>query len=521
MYKAIIVDDEKMIRMGMKQAVPWKNLGISEVFVAASGDEALNIIKEHKPEIMITDINMTEMTGIELIEYAREIVPRQRVIVLTGYDNFEYARCCLRLRVEDFFLKPIDEDDLAIAIKKQVDYLDKTINEENKLHFLWRTKGVFEQSEMEKDMRNLVHKRYKSSSFIEDLYTINHFKRQQVMQLAFLIPKVCIDVNEQENSFCVMSIKNICMSLIDAKKKGITFTDDNGLIAIIFFKNDDDIDIIEKIGEITNILIDEFNEKPKVIVGSEVQGFQNLYISYNDATYLLENEKEGYRDIVQIKTAQSKTDIIRDLYDELKKRMCMNVANPEYLIKVYNTFCKATESYNLSVANVRKYCFEMAASVYFAYISDVYEAVDGKLNVLSKSLLYANKEETCEVTRMYLEQLLGKEEENIHEIITKAKHYIRENLTDELSVSNIAENLYVTPNYFSRLFKRVTGEGCNEYIVRKRIEEAKSLLEMTTIKTGKIAMMVGYRDTNYFSLAFKKYTGKSPTKYRDDIRING
>ena len=109
MYKILIVDDEKMIRLGMKKVLPWESLGISEVYDAASGREALGIIREKKPEIMISDIQMTEMTGLELIEAARKIVPELRVIVLTGYDNFEYARQSLRLQVQDFFLNPIEE----------------------------------------------------------------------------------------------------------------------------------------------------------------------------------------------------------------------------------------------------------------------------------------------------------------------------------------------------------------------------------------------------------------------------
>ena len=137
---------------------------------------------------------------------------------------------------------------------------------------------------------------------------------------------------------------------------------------------------------------------------------------------------------------------------------------------------------------------------------------------ISKSLSSAGKEEACEITRMFIEQLIGKDEENVHYTISNARHYIDEHLAEDISVSSIAESLYITPNYFSRLFKRITGEGCNEYIVRKRIEKAKSLLETTSIKTGKIAMMVGYRDTNYFSLAFKKHTGKSPTKYREEMQ---
>ena len=153
-------------------------------------------------------------------------------------------------------------------------------------------------------------------------------------------------------------------------------------------------------------------------------------------------------------------------------------------------------------------------------MGDSGEVESGKLDALAKGLMSASKEEACEVTRMFISQLLGQGEENVHDIITKAKHYIDEHLAEDLSVSSIAASLYITPNYFSRLFKRVMKEGCNEYSVRKRIEKAKSLLETTSLKTGKIAMMVGYRDTNYFSLAFKKHTGKSPTKYREEVQGN-
>ena len=124
MYKVLIVDDEKMIRMGMKKVLPWDELGVGEVYTAATGKEALEILDEQHPEILITDIQMTEMTGLELIEEAKKRVPDLRVIVLTGYDNFEYARQSLRLKVQDFFLKPIEEEELANAVKNQVEYLE-------------------------------------------------------------------------------------------------------------------------------------------------------------------------------------------------------------------------------------------------------------------------------------------------------------------------------------------------------------------------------------------------------------
>ncbi len=120
MYKVLIVDDEKMIRMGIKKVIPWPELGVGKVYTAGSAREALELLGEHRPEILITDIRMSEMSGLELIEAAKEISPKLRVLVLTGYDSFEYARQSLRLKVQDFFLKPVEESDLSRAIREQV-----------------------------------------------------------------------------------------------------------------------------------------------------------------------------------------------------------------------------------------------------------------------------------------------------------------------------------------------------------------------------------------------------------------
>lgn len=516
MYKVLIVDDEKMIRMGMKKVLPWEELGISDVYTAASGREALELMEKYKPEIMISDIQMTEMTGLELIEEARERQPELRVIVLTGYDNFEYARQSLRLQVRDFFLKPIEEKELARVVREQVEYLEEQKEEEKNLRILQRTQGTAEQSELECCMRNLVHGREKKEELLEHLNTYYHIRTDRQMRLVLIVPTLYMNQQPMEENFRAMSVKNVCMGMVDAQEEGITFSDDDGTIAIAWYEEEIVDAVVESISELSDILKDEFDVKPKMVVGSTVDGFGSLAVSYNDARYLLDNEKEGIRDIIQSFGARNKVEIFRDIYAELKGIMCANVGNTDYVMKAFNTYTKATESYNLSPAMVRRTCFEIASCLYFSYMGDSGEVEAGKLDALSKSLILADWEEACEVTRMFISQLLGKEEESVHEIISKAKRYIDEHLTEELSVSNIAANLYITPNYFSRLFKRVTKEGCNEYIVRKRIEKAKSLLETTSLKTGKIAMMVGYRDTNYFSLAFKKHTGLSPTKYRED-----
>lgn len=518
MYKALVVDDEKMIRMGIKKAIPWEKLGVSEVYTAASGKEALEIVAAHGPQIMVTDIQMSEMSGLQLIERVRELMPEIRIIVLTGYDSFEYARQSLRLQVQDFFLKPIDEVDLANAIAKQVDYLEEQKNEEKNLQMLWRIEGTAQQNRLEKCIHDLVHGFGDKQELLGILKNEFMFEDRQKMGVILIAPKLNMNQNTGEDNFHYMTVKSVCMGMVDGRELGITFDNGDGLLGLVYFEQEEGDTVLEMLEELADVLKDEFDSKPKMMVGSMVRGFENLAISYNDACYLLENETENIRDIVQTFRAQNKVEILRDLYAELKGIMCSNVGDTAYVMKVYDTFTKAVESYNVSTLTVRRYCFEIACAIYFAYMEESGELGEGKLESLARSLSAAKREEACEVTRMFIDQLLGKEEENVHDIITRAKHYIDEHLMEDLSVSSIATNLYITPNYFSRLFKRVTKEGCNEYIVRKRIEKAKSLLETTSMRTGKIAMMVGYRDTNYFSLAFKKHTGKSPTKYREEMQ---
>ncbi len=141
-YRILIVDDEKMIRMGIKNAMPWEQMQIAEVYTASSAKEAAALIGEHRPQIMITDISMAEMSGLELVGQIREQDADMRVIVLTGYDRFEYARQALQLQVHDFLLKPIDEMELQKSILAQVEWLEsKRIKEENsrtKSRWRWR-----------------------------------------------------------------------------------------------------------------------------------------------------------------------------------------------------------------------------------------------------------------------------------------------------------------------------------------------------------------------------------------------
>jgi two-component system response regulator YesN len=520
MYQVLIVDDEKMIRMGMRKAIPWDSLGIGNVFIAKSGEEALDIIREHKPEIMITDISMGEMSGLELIDLAKRYVPRIRILVLTGYDKFEYARQCIRLKVHDFFLKPIDEEVLIEAVNKQVAFLKKNqIDELTDINEI-RARAVAEQMNIEKFMRDLIHNRIKQpEKKIIDFCNKYNIKADHQMQVAIIVPALCIGSGGGDDHFTMLSMKNICIGMVDVQNRGLTFIDDYGRIVIAYFLGKQKGSILEWVQELNGILRDEYSKKPKIAVGNPVDGMMMLYTSYNDAVQLLQYEGEEYPNIIQTEKAQKIDRLFRESFADISNAMCSSIGDSDKVLQLFDRFCSMAGSYNLSDSYIRRCCLELAISTYYAYLCNSGMEADSRICSFMNSIVNVDGEELFELTREFLIKMQGdKESQNAHIIIDKSKRYIKEHLSDDLSVSNIASYLYLSPNYFSRLFKKVTGEGCNEYIIRKRIEKAKLLLETTNLPTGRIAALVGYRDTNYFSLSIKKSTGKSPKNYREEFQ---
>jgi two-component system response regulator YesN len=515
MYKAIVVDDEEMIRKGICNVIPWEKLEIDTVKMASSGIEALKIMEEEIFDIMITDICMTEMDGLSLVEKMNCINPKLKVIVLTGYDNFEYAQKCCKMQVEDYLLKPVDEMELEDTIGRLIENLEheKTINHQQRINS--RIQGVTEQLKLEQIMQNLLYERMKTDEInkVLDEYS---YSREEMLQIALVCP--IIDDNlawKQHFELLNLSIKNICIELFDSKKEGITFEDKNKNIIIAIFVREELEEVTLRIQHLIAYLKNEYDINPKVILGSVVDGFNKINISYNDACVLLKN-KSTYGGIITKEPSELRLSLFIERVQEFRKSMIDNIDDLEKVMSIYGAYSEAIEFYNLSTSLVKKTCFDIGGGIYFSYTMEKGEVSDNKLNSLLISLQNCDRNDAVKITRDFIMQMLKGDIGESHEIIRKAKLYIKDHLNEDISVYSIAEMLYLTPTYFSKLFKHSTGEGCNNYIVRKRIQKAKSLLETTSMKTGKIATLVGYKDTNYFSLAFKKQTGMSPTEFREN-----
>lgn len=518
MYKLLIVDDEKMIREGIEKGIEWKQVGIDEVYTASSAKKALEIIEREHPQIMLTDISMEDVTGLELISEVRKSCSdmEMRILVLSGYSQFDYAKQCLQMQVQNFLLKPVDEGELVDNIMQQINILEEArIKKETGLKRGW-LEGMKQQFSLEQFMRDLIHQKYQKEREIpwpEELQEVwNKPARVAILvQNTYMDKEIPLDQSLQQ-----LTIKNMCMDLVDFQKGGITFLDNDGKIIIVFFDSDDSDSVKERVEELGKVLENECDIKVEFIFGSDVKKMNLLFISYNDALYAQETEKRYTKSYVIRDEKRDK--LIWNVFKEFKEAMITDIANTGKVMHIYERFSQATLSYNLSRKQIQQWCFELATGIYMAYVMETHEKPDDRIESLISVLTGAAREDALEVTRIFIKNLVSDEEINQHEIVTEAMRYIDENLSAEISVASLAAKFYTSPNYFSRLFKKITGCGCNEYIVKKRIEKASILLETTTIKVGKIAMMVGYHDTNYFSLAFKKHIGKSPTVYRSEIQ---
>lgn len=514
MYSILIVDDEKIIRNGIAKVLPWQDLSIDRVAVAGSGREALEIMKEQIPDIMLTDIQMTEMDGLTLVQKINQSNPDMRIIVLTGYNNFEYVQKCCKMEVHDYLLKPIDEEELIQTIKNQVRILEGKHSQKQKRRILNRAEGLADQVKLEHTMRNILHGRscYQDVKKLLDEYDIDE---HQQLQVALICP-IVDDKQDWSRHYELLnlSIKNASIELFDYNQQGITFEDDEKNIVLAVFNHPGMDEAMERIDKLNIFLEEEFEVRQRILLGSEVKGIAQIQVSYNDARILLKDAR-SFDAVIQTKGGEMRLKLFREIFEELKKSIENSLGNQDQVIRALQACCQACEAYNLSTSLMKKMIFELASNSYFSYLQEMGEAVDQRLNTFLMVLLESKREDIYGVAQDFMIHLFGDDDGRFNDTVAAAKRYIKEHLDEELSVSQLAGMLYITPSYFSKLFKKNTGEGCNSYIVKKRMEKAKSLLSATSMKIGKIALLTGYKDVNYFSLAFKKHAGCSPVEFRE------
>ena len=529
MYKILIVDDEPLVQVGIKSMLPWSSMDIEIIGVAANGQVAWDIIEKNKPDIVITDIKMPVMSGLELaakcIEEYKENGPY--FIVLTSYEDFALAREALQLSVCDYLIKlELTPDILKESVEKIIKNLkNRAVNS-----------GSNANSAIEADKTlSLYHEKF----FINLLHNLFVDKEQFELQAKELRLDfthrgyVCVYNEIKTNHTDLMSDETtlglynstfqMASELLAKYGKTYTIMLDLHHFAVIFTLEDRDCKrIAEVIGQVSDTLHSYYNVWLCSGVGSLVEEPIAICESYQYA-----------RDAYNLATLEH--NVVMFSEDSAKEKY-----NKSFNFSIFkNDLARAYESYD---ANTLSNTIDNIIDLFGANTGYFVQAMDCASNILylSLSLIPRGEDIVLEIFSnqsegyMSLYKLTSVEQiitwlihfknglctyfvehkkENRKPVVTQVKRYIKENVSQRLSLNEVAAVFGISPNYLSQLFKKYNDQGFNEYVTSCKIDEAKRLMVEGEYKLYEVADMLGFENAFYFSKVFKKVTGITPTEF--------
>lgn len=522
--KVLLIDDEPSVIDGLKAIIPWDEIGFQICGYAYNGEDAYKLIKECEPDLIITDIKMPIMDGLQLIgKCIEELNIKAHFIILSGYDDFSFARQALKYNVKDYILKPVDEDEMIPVLKK----IHKQI-----------------ESNKEAEKQREIELKYIISETVSRI--LNGEDKEKLYNRARMILgisdnscyRLCMleieDIEEIMNNVDGEVIQSVKDKFINDIKNCFNYEDilyiyDDGLNKLIVFIN-------ESVKSKKNIA--KFAEGIKQFAKDKYNVIVSIYIS--DKHLGITSVNEAYKQVLETRKFRFYKGKGCVLYSENYKNISLDynitqsVAIESIIehIELNNAHSVVVEINTIFAVFLQRYT---APEVVHAFLSNIYLGVvrlissmegnieefvqnhklfDIDINTTTLECIRQSIINFCKSACKYLDNIRKKQSANvINDIIT----YINKNYHEDLSIKSIAERFYMNPTYLGQLFKKTTGLYFNDYLNVVRIEEAKKLLRRTNLKIYEIAQKVGYTNPDYFMNRFEKLNNISPLKYRKSI----
>lgn len=516
--KLLIADDEMQIRTGLEMGIDWKELGFDEVYTAENGVEALDLCMRHYPELVITDIRMPGMSGLELGKEVASLYEPVEIIILSGYSEFEYAREALKLGAYDYLLKPINIEELISRVEKAREKINQTVSDTAQ-------KDEFLVIDRIRILQQLIMSRDILSAEEEDTF---REKLSDCFTNGILVGVCSVDVLFEQNLDQFGIYLEKCTDEIFAKYKAETLYWERGnLFFIMDVFSEAELkrkrDLLKKEQEDLNkILKNQFGNTVSIALSSTGK-MREVAILFRECEEIL--KKRMYSGKESFLLPDEKKTSVRIVLnpidtDKLKKRI--ESFDYEHIhLYVREIFSSMRDSKVVSAESVRATC-DLLKDVLLKTLMEkgidleaIFEHNRVLLNEIPEYFTldeYENWIDTLyQVIMKGLSDLGGKRHSRI---ILQAVDYISQNYSGDINLETAAEYVNKSKNYFSYLFKKELGISFVEYLNKVRVEEAKKLLDTTDDKTYQISEKIGYSDYKYFSSVFKKLTGLSPIQYK-------
>ncbi|ATD57076.1 response regulator [Clostridium chauvoei] len=533
LYRVLVVDDEEDVRHGIIKKINWEENGFLVVGDAENGQDALEKAEKLQPDIVITDIAMPFMDGLELGKRLSVLMPSTKIIIFSGADDFEYAHKAIKINVIEYILKPVNSIELTESLKKVKKQLDNEYDEKRNVEIL---KKHYEESLpviREQFLVGVLEGRISENQWNEEYRKLGlDFISKNISVALIHLDDISTlkEVNDnplrEETALITISIKKLVDDDLKNYCKFISFPYSDMVVIITSLEKKEDITyFIKGINEICMSFKRIMNISISAGIGHIYDDFKNIRFSYRTAKDAL-----GYRLVLGTGKAIYIDDVEPDSsihleFEEEEERLILNaikVSSKDEIAGIIDGIFKKIENSLLPVNEYRIYLIEVVISLLKlvqAYNLDVNEIFGENFNCYSYLETFNSLKE---MKRWLIENtqkinvLIKKKRINSSKLlIEEARNYISLNYDDcELSVEKLCSKLHVSPTYFSTVFKKETGTSFVNYLTNIRLEEAIKLLNTTDDKTHVIATKVGYSQANYFSYVFKRNFGVSPSKYR-------
>jgi len=540
MFKVLIIDDEPIIRKGLKNIINWKNFGCEVVGEAADGFEGTELIKKLLPDIIITDIKMPETDGLTMLKEIKTVVPQSKIIILTGYRNFEYAHEALKIGVTDFLLKPSKIEELTAVITKAVRELKfqkERAEEFEKLNQMFRQNISVLR---EKLLYDVIYEINTNQDDIKEKYELFNIRQGTFCML--LVQNDAEDdknggeMSQYDRHLYQFGIINTFNEVFSDKFEVIHITLNNIGIAFLIMPHGDDRELLKaidkkctylqeiicncfgftvtiavsSIGNDLTELPQKFTEcrealEHKFYMGNNSVIFHsdvNTFFKYDDHS-MLEKLQKALIEGVKSGNESAVKERLQDIFSYIRNT---DPARKEFVKNFYWNTITSINNIRLSLMSG-----ENGKKLQYSELTGLYSLIEKCTNAEELNTLLE------EAAISVVSKVNNFNNKSIKLVLRKAVEYLHEHYNEQVTLNEVAEHTFVSTYYISRMFKREMGKNFVDYLNELRIEKAKEMLRDVRYKTYEVAEKVGIPDAHYFSKLFKKYVGVTPTEYREQV----
>lgn len=523
-YKIMIVDDEAEVREGIVRYIDWEKLGFAVVAEAENGQDALEKAEGIDLDVVLTDIKMPFMDGLTMGTELLKIHPAVKMIILTGFDAFEYAQEAIRLHVIEYALKPVDVTELTSTLQRVRETLDRELAERRDIELLQKS---YEKS------RPLLRER-----FISDLLWGGLAEDELARQLdefgidlagarRYVVAVFDIDAVQSEarisGELLPISVRRTIEELFLGSCQLVTFTSAARVVAVTAWDAANPVADVMRIG--SEVLAQSrrlFGIAVSCGVSRACGSLLDVHTAFREGRYALEYRAVlGGAQVISIQDMEGAAQPAASFDNRYEKRLlsALRAGSDELLEQLAE---EIVSQYETQVPEgFEKHAF--AASLLHAICSAIEGNSLGQTDVAHRvAALEEPPRELMQkefLTGLFLnmsEYMRAHRAVAAETLVGEAKRILeREYADSSLSVERLAEKLHISPSYCSAIFRQGTGMTCVQYLTDVRMKKAEELLRSTDEKTYIIASRVGYDEPNYFSYVFKKHFGVSPSKLRN------